>query len=164
MWVKILSRDSRYDSLAKEWVSLTYKERHDHPHSLYSVFGEEVPPIYEEALDFTGFGLAQFKARAEEDGVPLVILSTMTMGTQGNWNFDRMNALARERGIPVIDQADYIRQQGKNIEDARWAHDSHWNLAGHQWAAEALLEYLKANQHICCAQSNRVERGNEVER
>ena len=33
--------------------------------------------------------------------------------------------------------------------DARWKYDTHWNTAGHRWAAEALLEYLKANQEIC---------------
>ena len=158
MRVKILSRDPRYDSPVKEWTSLTDKEGHEHSHSLYSVFGKkDLPPIFEEALEFTAFGLDQFKKRADQDGVSLVILSTITMGTQGDLIFDRMNDLAKERGIPVIDQADYICRQGKDIEDARWAHDSHWNLAGHQWAAEALLEYLKKNPHICCSQSNRVE-------
>ena len=35
------------------------------------------------------------------------------------------------------------------VEDAHFQHDSHWNAAGHQWASEALLEYLKQNQEIC---------------
>ena len=158
MWVNHLSRRPRYDSLAKEWPSLTEKKRYDHPRSIYSVFKEEdLPPIFEEALEFTAFALDQFKALAEEDGVQLVILSTMSMGTLGDLPFDRMHAMARERGIPVIDQAAYIRRQGEDVEDARWGHDGHWNLAGHQWAAEALLEYLKANQHICCDQHGELE-------
>ena len=157
MWLKTLRQDPRYDLPVKEWTFLTPKEKHGHPHALYGIFGEEVPSLYEEALEFTAFALDQFKGRAEEDGVSLVILSTTTMGTQGNWNFDRMNALARERGIPVIDQVDYIRRQGKDIEDADWTRDSHWSLAGHQWAAEALLEYLKENQHICCDQHSELE-------
>ena len=54
-----------------------------------------------------------------------------------------MNEMAAERRIPVIDQGDFIYRQGADLRDARWAHDPHWNPTGHQWAAEALLEYLK---------------------
>ena len=155
MWVNLLSRRPGYDSLADEWPSLTEKGRYDHPHSIYSVFGKkDLPPVFEEALEFTAFALDQFKARAERDDIPLLILSTHTMGTRGDWNFDRMHALAEERGIPVIDQADYILRQGGRIEDACWTHDGHWTPIGHQWAAEALLEYLKENPHICRTQSS----------
>ncbi len=62
-----------------------------------------------------------------------------------------MNEMAAVRGIPVIDQFDYILGQGGRGEYAQFAHDSHWNAAGHQWAAEALLEYLKQNPEICDA-------------
>ena len=115
---------------------------------------ENLPPMAEEALEFTAFGLDQFKERADRDGIPLLIFSTYTMGTQGDRRFDRMHAMAKERGIPVIDQTDYILRQGSQITDAHWKHDRHWNTIGHQWAAEALLEYLKENPHICRAQSN----------
>ena len=159
-WVNHLSQRPRYNSLAKEWPAaiekapgLLYSVS-----SIYSVFKEEeLPPIFEEALEFTAFALDQFQERAERDGVSLVILSTMSMGTLGDLPFDRMHAMAEERGIPVIDQAAYIRRQGKDIEDARWTYDGHWNLAGHQWAAEALLEYLKKNPHICRAQHGELE-------
>ena len=155
MWVHYLSKELGYDSLADEWPPLTEKGRHDHPYSIYSVFGrKDLPPIFEEALEFTAFALDQFKERAEREDIPLLILSTHTMGTHGDWNFNRMNALAKERGIPVIDQADYIRRQGGRIPDAHWEHDRHWNATGHQWAAEALLEYLKKNPHICRAELN----------
>ena len=61
----------------------------------------------------------------------------------------RLNKMAAERGIPVIDQGGYIRRQGAGLRDAQWPHDGHWNPAGHQWAAEALLEYLKRNRDVC---------------
>ena len=159
-WVNHLSQNPHYATLAEEWPAaiqtgpgLLYSVT-----SIYNVFRKkELPPIFEEALEFTAFALDQFKERADRDGVSLVILSTMSMGTYGDRRFDRMNALAKERGIPVIDQAAYIRRQGADFEDARFPHDGHWNPAGHQWAAEALLEYLKENPHICCNHSNKVE-------
>ena len=111
---------------------------------------QDLPAVYEDALDFTGFALDQFKARADRDGVALVILSTHYMGARGDLGFDRLTALAEPRVIPVIDYNDYVRRQGADPRrDATWAHDGHWNTAGHQWAAEALLEYLKQNQEIC---------------
>ena len=145
-WVNFLGQRPRYDSLTKEWPPIA---------RINSVFEREnLPPIFEEALEFTAYALDQFKARAEEDGVSLVILSTYTMGTRGDRPFDRMHTLAKERGIPVIDQTDYILRQGNKITDAHWKHDRHWNTIGHQWAAKALLEYLKANPHVCRAESN----------
>ncbi len=116
---------------------------------------KDLPPFFKAALDFTAFGLDQFKQRADRDGVSLVILSTYTMGTRGNPAYDRMYALASARGIPVIDQYDYILSQGAEIKDAHWSRDAHWNAAGHQWAAEALLEYLKRNPAVCRASKPR---------
>ena len=110
---------------------------------------KDLPPFFEAALDLTAFGLEQFKDRADRDGASLVILSTHTMGSRGDPAYDRLNALATVRGIPVIDQSGYIRRQGFKHEDAHWRHDPHWNAAGHQWAAEALLEYLKQNPAVC---------------
>ena len=106
-------------------------------------------PAFEKELAFTAFALDQFKERTERDGVSLVILATYIMGTRGRARFDHMNALAEARGIPVIDQYDYIRRQAGEIQEAHWVHDQHWNAQGHQWAAEALLEYLKENPGIC---------------
>ena len=103
----------------------------------------------EEAAGFTAFALDQFKERAERDGVSLVILSTYTMGTRGSFLSDRIRTLAHARRIPIIDQYDYIVNRGERVEAAHWAHDEHWSPIGHQWAAEALLEYLKQNQELC---------------
>ena len=103
-----------------------------------------------EALAFTAFGLDEFKKRAERDGAALAILATHQMlrfGSDGV--FARMNAMAKDRGIPVIDQGAFIRRQGGELWEAQWAHNNHWSPAGHQWAAEAMLEFLQENQDIC---------------
>ena len=121
----------------------------DETEKLRPAFPPQRPELIEEALEFTAFGFDLFKERADRDGVALAILSTHTMETRGHPPFDSLNALAAARRIPVIDQFDHIRRRGAEPRDARWAHDSHWNPAGHQWAAEALLEYLKRNPEVC---------------
>ena len=141
---KRYSRLPGYTSLLDEW-QLTGDT------TVWKIYNRKtLPPIFERDLAFTAFSLDQFVERTERDGTSLVILATYTMGTRGHALFDRLNAMAEARGIPVIDQYDYIRRQGADPESApRWAHDGHWNVNGHQWAAEALLEYVKENPEIC---------------
>ncbi len=142
--VALLSRRSpRYAALLDGWRPTT------RGFNVQFRITRDLPAVYEDALDFTGFALDQFRERADRDGAALVILSTPLMGTRGDLAFDRLTALAEPRGIPVIDYNNYVLRQGAEPRDARWEHDSHWNTAGHRWAAEALLEYLKANQEIC---------------
>ena len=110
----------------------------------------DLPPFFEDALQYTRFALAQFRQRADRDGVELVILATHALKLDGKTHsFERMNEMAATLDIPVIDQADHILRQGAAISDARWPHDDHWNPAGHQWAAEALLEYIEQRPEVC---------------
>ena len=109
----------------------------------------DLPPVFEDALDYTVFALRQFKQRAERGGAKLVILSSHHMKVFGTRGFERMRAMAAALDIPVIDQADYILRQGFELKDARWRRDMHWNPDGHQWAAEALLEWLRDNREVC---------------
>ena len=108
-----------------------------------------LPPAFQEALALLGFALDQFVERTRRDGVELVILAIYELGGRGNRAFDRLHALAAARGIPVVDQHDYIVSRGGDVRDAHWPRDGHWSPAGHQWAAEALLEYLRRRPEIC---------------
>lgn len=107
------------------------------------------PPVFQEALKFTAFALDEFRRRTKRDGAELVILASHTMGRSGDPLFERVADMARELGIPVVNQSDYIARQGGKIEDARFAHDNHWSAQGHQWAAEALLGWLRENPQVC---------------
>ena len=137
--VELLSRHPAYAPLLHEGVPI-----------VLPLFQEgNASPFYKEALAFTAFGLDEFKERASRDGAELIILATHRMRLVGGGGVSRMNEMAAERGIPVIDQGHHIHRQGTELRNAEWAHDTHWNPTGHQWAAEALLEYLKRNQDVC---------------
>ena len=141
--VELLKRSSAYEVLLNGWHPTTLG------HMDGRVYRKTIPPVLEAAVEITAFALEQFKTRVARANASLVILSTHTMGTQGSVLFDRMSSLAEAKGIPIINQYDYILRQGGKIEDAHWAHDDHWNPTGHRWAAEALLEYLKQHPEIC---------------
>ena len=109
-----------------------------------------------DAFDFLGFALDRFQQMAQRDGASLAVLATDTLRDNPkseDANDQGFHLLARKlteaRGIPFIDLYDYVVRQGGRIEDGRFALDRHWNSQGHQWAAEALLEYLERNQAVC---------------
>ena len=154
-WVKWLSQRSAYAPLLDEWRPVSRGHVHmrfaneDIPR-FFALFAEgNGSSFYKEALAFTAFGLDQFKKRAECDGAALVILASHRMSYFGGGTLARMNEMAAARRISVINQADLIYRQEAELRDAGWVHNDHWGPAGHQWAAEALLEYLKQNQWIC---------------
>ena len=74
------------------------------------------PPLY----------LDEFQQCVDQNGTALVILSTHQIGLtthwtdgQGNPAFDRLHAMAEERGISVINQHDYIVRQGSRAKEAQ---------------------------------------------
>ena len=105
-----------------------------------------LPRVHEYVSGFTAFALDLFKARADGDGAALVVFATPDAK---NWAGGALEAMARERGIPVIDLHDYVARQGRDVGESHFAHDGHWNATGHLWAAEALLEWLARNRRAC---------------
>ena len=112
---------------------------------------ENPPPVFREALTTTAFALGQFRERAERDGAALVILTTHPLGGKGNPWFDLLHeaVTAAGGGIPIISQHDHIIARGGAIADAYYPDDGHWNVVGHYWAAEAILDWLKRNPEVC---------------
>ncbi len=138
-----LMRQPGYAAMFEGWQPATWTDVN------LALSRRDLPPFFEDALQYTRFALEQFQQRADRDGAALVILGTHTLKTPGTRIFERMSEMAATLGIPVIDQADYILRQGARLSDARWPHDYHWNPAGHQWAAEALLEYIEQRPEVC---------------
>ena len=100
-----------------------------------------------DRLEYTGFALDQWQARARRDDFFLAILASHTMGDERV--FGHMERLASARDIPVVDHNAYLRRQNRRARDGAFKNDAHWTATGHQWAAEALLEWLEHNQGAC---------------
>ena len=100
---------------------------------------------------FTAFALDEWKKNTQEAGSSLIVLSgwVATRSPQTQSMIDTMKRLAVERDIPAIDQMDHILARGGNPRDAYWLNDAHWSPQGHQWAAEALLDWLAAHPSVC---------------
>ena len=145
-WAAMIAERPCCASLLDGW-----KPGSSHRLALGAPFKEEhLPPFLEEALEYTAFGIDQFKRRADRDGAALAILAiTKYMGTRGDPQFDRLSAIAEPLDIPVISDYDHIIRQGYDAKDSRFRFDIHWTPTGHQWAAEAVLEWLKENQDVC---------------
>ena len=115
-----------------------------------------LPEVRDYFLGFTAFGIDRFEERADRDGAALVILAFWPTGNprkgkDRDWQYKALNAMAEERGVPVIDMHDYVVRQGGDVRESLFAHDIHWNATGHRWAAEALLEWIARNRHACGA-------------
>lgn len=154
----ILQDRPGYAALMADWKPFNWRK-------LFDSFEENNPiNVLQDALDFTGFSLDQFKERADRDGASLAILATESLSVstlrlglrkriEGRAPIDSLQEMAIARGIPVIDMYNYLLRQGGRVEDRisgmRFEHDPHWNEIGHRLAAEAVLEYLKENRWIC---------------
>ena len=115
-------------------------------HELFAA--DPLPPPYAAELEYTAFALDQFRRRADRDGASLVILATHHL-RPGEPLFDRLRAIADELRIPVVSLYDHIVRRGGRVRDAHWRHDHHWTPAGHEWAAEAILEHLRRRPDVC---------------
>ena len=144
MRVDVLSKRPHYAHINDGRIPVRMSEIDD-------IFVEEehLPPIYQDAIDFTGFALDEYKKLAERDGFSLVILSSHSMRAKNDRLHNHLEGLARSRNIPIIDQYQYIVDAGHNIKDAHFPHDYHWSPMGHQWAAEALFNYLQKKPESC---------------
>ena len=110
---------------------------------------EDPPPLFAEAIDDMAWALAEFQRRADRDGAALVVLAAHGFGGAGTRYSELLHGMTDPLGIPVISQHDWIARAGGRPEDARWPHDWHWSPQGHQWAAEAILDWLRRHPEVC---------------
>lgn len=136
--------------LADGWNDLSWIDDMAPDEELWALYARDtLPPPLAAGLEYTAFALAEFKARARRDGFALVLLTTEAVGPTGTPMFERASALAAAAEIDVVNLHDYIVGRDARVADASWPTDWHWSPNGHRWAAEAVLEYLAANQRVC---------------
>lgn len=122
----------------------------------HTFYDESLPKVFRDALDYTEFALSEFKSRVEGNGGKLVVLATSELGNQPggrggaiNWQVERLNAIAKKVDVPVIDQRKYIVSRGMDPAEAKFRNDGHWSSKGHEWAAEAIMAYVKSTANVC---------------
>jgi hypothetical protein len=112
-----------------------------------AMFNEpRLPPIFEEAVALTGYALDEFKARTSRDGATLVMLTSSTMS--GRY-LERFRTLTAARGIPLLDQNDWLRRTEEDGRNLHFRHDGHWNARGHEIAAAMVLDFLERHPETC---------------
>ena len=137
-WGESLGRDPRHAALMDDWAASVEDDL---------FLRDDPPPAHRDALDVMRFALEQFRERAERDGAAMIILASHTLGGGGDALFELLRGLAGD--IPVISQTDHVVVAGGEVWDLHWAHDFHWNAAGHRWAAEAIWEWMRENPEVC---------------
>ena len=147
LWMDILRRRPDYAWILPPRGSAEEGEWR-HPSRLPT----HLPRVRKYVSDFTAFGIDMFKERADRDEAVLLILWVpQTWRHPSHWTAEALKAMARERGVPLIDLHEDIARRGRDVEESRLKIDRHWSATGHLWAAEALLEWLAGNRHACGA-------------
>ena len=144
-YARQLVQRPQYQSILRDW-DFSREPNVDQPFN-----NERMAPVFEEALDYTGFALDQYLERAHRDNFRLVVLAESGLASQSRegWKLKRLSALLKSRGIPLIDQRAFIDSVGGHLSQVRFAHDAHWSAQGHRWAAEAMLKFLMENPTYC---------------
>jgi hypothetical protein len=124
-------------------------------------FAKALPPVFEDAVQTTGHVFDEFLGYARQDGFALAVLSTYglhrhpisspSFGREmdGDGYYRRLADLLAPRGIPLVDQYEYITRNGHDLARAHFKRDGHWSEQGHRWTAEALLELFAARPGLC---------------
>ena len=154
---ELLAQDPRYQSILEPYLSIASESLATDGQGprLRKLLRDPALPLFGEAVEFTAFALDEFQRRVAADGASLWLL----LAASGMFQFQLGDAsdplrvvvedLAEARGIPVVNMHDYLVRQGLRVADGTFPFDGHWNPAGHQWAAEVLLERLRQRPEVC---------------
>ncbi len=154
-----LAQDPRYQSVLEAYLSRVSESllANGHGPGLRKLLYDPTLPLFGEAVEFTAFALDEFQRRVADAGASLWLL--LAAGGKFQYRLGDasdplrviVEALAEARGIPVVSLHDYLVRQGRRVHDGVFSYDGHWNLTGHRWVAEALLERLRQGPEVCGA-------------
>lgn len=118
-------------------------------------FATELPPAFDEAVRITDHIFALFAAEQRRRGFEMLIVALPACSAAPTNNgyrdviehgmLARIQTIADRHGLPVLDLTPAFAARGDPAA-AHWKHDVHWSPTGHRWAAEAITDYIVANQ------------------
>jgi hypothetical protein len=124
-------------------------------------YATTLPPVFQEAVELTGFVIDEYLRHARDDGFSLVVLASDRVRRQdgdskrfgrilnGENYYRRLASLLESRRVPLIDVHEYILRQGGRLADAHFHRDGHWSVQGHRWAAAVLMEFFTSHPELC---------------
>jgi hypothetical protein len=148
--LEALRHEKRYAAKLSGW---RYPEDLDLDDML---FAKEMPPAFEEAEAITDHVLSLFAAEKQRHGFELIV-AAIPQCSMTPWHkrdqrelvergsFLRLERSATRHGLSLVDLAAAFTRRG-DPNAASWKHDQHWNAVGHRWAAEAIAEFVVANE------------------
>jgi hypothetical protein len=132
--------------------------------AMYAVRYDNMPLVFKQALLLTDFAFERIKKFADRDHFRFLAVTTEDMdgagvGTPGGRNtlFGReldggtllrqLKRMLAAKDFPLLDLYPRFAAPG-DINQSHYRHDLHWNSTGHQWAAEAIFDYLQQHQEL----------------
>ena len=144
--VEYLHQDPRFRPLLSGWPNGTIGD----------IDGEffkpdPLPPVFQDAMDFSDFAFAQWAKSVPRDGAKLLGLATASLALPGRGTkyLERVETLLHKNGIEVINQVAYATQHGFSPIAMAFPNDGHWSPYGHERTAEELLEYFIQHPELC---------------
>jgi hypothetical protein len=111
----------------------------------------KLPRVFEEAVGLTRCAFAAWKQHAVADHFRLIVIATDNVtdgaGVPQMGQIDRLKAVTLGLDLPMLDLYPLFTARGGTAA-AHWKHDGHWNATGHQWAAEAIADFLERGGYL----------------
>jgi hypothetical protein len=108
----------------------------------------KLPPVFEDAVASTKCAFAEWKRLAAEDGFSLLVVATEHVeGPNSTGQIDRLKFILDELDLPLLNLRPVFARRG-DLSASRWKFDGHWTPTGHHWAADAILDYLRAHRML----------------
>jgi len=139
-WLKVLCRKDRQYPKAVEEAIRRYVAILKHYRDLLAKDNVRLLFILTTEIE-----LKNFSPEWVEEGV--------AYGTK--YYADNLRAVFAEAGVPLLVLSDYFTKQ-RNSQSAHWVYDTHFSRVGHRWCAEAIADFLIANNWI--AKEGRAEK------
>lgn len=128
------------------------------PQTGFFLKSTSMPKIFREALQLTELSLVVFNQEVTNNKSKFLVMSGAYLSSekpQKTWGREvddggligKLKGITTKFQIPLLDLYPEFEKRG-GVEKTKWKKDSHWNEKGHEWAADALSQYILKNKII----------------